>query len=136
MIYSLFMFKTETNTYQGYFPEFKACTFSGETVKEAVENAQDAFIRYAKIQVAQGTMPLVAKDVNNYLGNPDLIAKKGLLLTMDIDPTTYETRAIKFNITMTGTLLKALDDYIDAHPQYKNRSDLLSEITRNVLAKG
>ncbi len=41
-IYPAIFRKTESGTYRGFFPDLEDCTAEGETLEEAVDNANDA----------------------------------------------------------------------------------------------
>lgn len=134
MFYSLFIFKTDSLTFDGYFPDVEGCLFAGRTLEETIENARIAFAQHASVLLEQGASIPVPKDPSDYLDDPALL--EGMLISIDINPITYETKTIKFTLTMTGTLLKAIDNHIKDNPRYKNRSAFLSEIARQAIAKG
>ncbi|MDR0219511.1 MAG: type II toxin-antitoxin system HicB family antitoxin, partial [Enterobacteriaceae bacterium] len=43
-------------------------------------------------------------------------------------------KAVKFNLTMPGNLLTAIDRYIERNGHYKNRSAFLAELARKEIA--
>ncbi|MEI4002250.1 type II toxin-antitoxin system HicB family antitoxin, partial [Klebsiella pneumoniae] len=75
-------------------------------------------------------------DPADYLGDERLTMDNGFLALVEIDPSKYETKAVKFNLTMPGNLLTAIDSYIEKNGRYKNRSAFLSEIARKEIARG
>lgn len=46
------------------------------------------------------------------------------------DPAKSETKAVKFNLTMPGNLLTAIDRFIEQNGRYKNRSAFLADLAR------
>ncbi|WP_204305523.1 type II toxin-antitoxin system HicB family antitoxin, partial [Enterobacter ludwigii] len=51
------------------------------------------------------------------------------------DPSKYETKAVKFNLTMPGNLITAMDRYIEQRG-LKNRSAFLADLARKEIARG
>ena len=75
------------------------------------------------------------RDPGDYLGDERLTADGGFLALVEIDPAKYETKAVKFNLTMPGNLLTAMDRYIEQNGRYKNRSAFLAELARKEIAR-
>lgn len=135
MLYSLFIFKTDQGTFNGYFPDIEKCVFSGDTLEDAVFNAREAFTRHARILVAKEGVLSAPKPPVDYLDNISITQNNGYLTFIEIDPSKYETKAIKFDLVMSGSLLNAMDKYIETNGQYKSRSVFLSELVRKEITK-
>ncbi|HED2047913.1 HicB family protein [Klebsiella oxytoca] len=135
MIYPLFIFKTEEGTFDGYFPDVEGCFFAGDTLESAVRNAEMAFGQHMDVLTEQGGHVPAPNDPAIYLGDLRLSESGGFLAMVDIDPSKYETKAVKFNLTMPGNLITAMDRYIEQRG-LKNRSAFLADLARKEIARG
>ena len=43
--------KNEDGTYNGYFPDLECCTSTGDTLDEAIENANEAAYNWITVEV-------------------------------------------------------------------------------------
>ncbi|ASC12715.1 MULTISPECIES: type II toxin-antitoxin system HicB family antitoxin [Klebsiella/Raoultella group] len=136
MIYPLFIFKADDGTFDGYFPDIEGCMFAGNNLESALRDAESAFGQHMEVLTEQGGHVPAPSDPADYLGDERLTMDNGFLALVEIDPSKYETKAVKFNLTMPGNLLTAIDSYIEKNGRYKNRSAFLSEIARKEIARG
>lgn len=136
MIYPLFIFKADDGTFDGYFPDIEGCMFAGNNLESALRDAESAFGQHMEVLTEQGGHVPAPSDPADYLGDERLTMDNGFLALVEIDPSKYETKAVKFNLTMPGNLLTAIDSYIEKNGRYKNRSAFLSEIARKGIARG
>lgn len=136
MIYPLFIFKADDGTFDGYFPDIEGCMFAGNNLESALRDAESAFGQHMEVLTEQGGHVPAPSDPADYLGDERLTMDNGFLALVEIDPSRYETKAVKFNLTMPGNLLTAIDRYIERNGRYKNRSAFLSEIARKEIARG
>lgn len=135
MIYPLFIFKTDGGTYDGYFPDVEGCFFAGDSFEDAIRDAEKAFAAHMEVLTEQGEHVPAPRDPADYLGDSRLVQDDGFLALVEIDPTKFETKAIKFNLTMPGNLLTAIDRYIEQTGHYKNRSAFLADLARKEIAR-
>ena len=136
MIYPLFIFKADDGTFDGYFPDIEGCMFAGNDLESALRDAETAFGQHMEVLTEQGGQVPAPSDPADYLGDERLTMDNGFLALVEIDPSRYEAKAVKFNLTMPGNLLTAIDSYIEKNGRYKNRSAFLSEIARKEIARG
>lgn len=136
MIYPLFIFKADDGTFDGYFPDIEGCMFAGNNLESALRDAESAFGQHMEVLTEQSGHVPAPSDPADYLGDERLTMDNGFLALVEIDPSKYETKAVKFNLTMPGNLLTAIDSYIEKNGRYKNRSAFLSEIARKEIARG
>ncbi|MBT0721405.1 HicB family protein [Tatumella sp. TA1] len=135
MIYPIFIFKTESGEFDGYFPDVEGCFFSGETFEAAMKDSESAFAQHCGVLVERGEFVPAAADPSSYLGDHRLHEDDGFLAFVNIDPTKYESKAEKFNLTMPRNLISAIDRYIDKSGVYKNRSAFLAELARKEISR-
>lgn len=130
MIYPIFIFST-TEGFDGYFPDLDGCFFAGNTFADISKNAEEAFAVHIEALMDEGfPLPTPPKDPQRYIGDPRLKEEEGILGFVEIDPAKYESKAVKFNLTMSQNLLTAIDKFIATHRGYKNRSQFLAELAR------
>jgi predicted RNase H-like HicB family nuclease len=122
MIYPLFIFKADDGTFDGYFPDIEGCMFAGNDLESALRDAETAFGQHMEVLTEQGGHVPAPSDPADYLGDERLTMDNGFLALVEIDPSRYEAKAVKFNLTMPGNLLTAIDRYIEKNGRYKNRS--------------
>jgi predicted RNase H-like HicB family nuclease len=113
MIYPLFIFKADDGTFDGYFPDIEGCMFAGNNLESALRDAESAFGQHMEVLTEQGGHVPAPSDPADYLGDERLTMDNGFLALVEIDPSKYETKAVKFNLTMPGNLLTAIDSYIE-----------------------
>lgn len=133
MIYPLFIFKTEDG-FDGYFPDIEGCFFAGNSIEEAIKDAESAFAQHMEILTENGSHVPAPRDPAVYISDVRLKEDDGILGLVEIDPAKYESKAIKFNLTMPNNLLTAIDKYIAQSGHYKNRSAFLAELARKEIA--
>ncbi|KER00963.1 type II toxin-antitoxin system HicB family antitoxin [Photorhabdus temperata] len=133
MIYPIFVFKNDSGI-DGYFPDVTGCFFARDTLEEAVRDAESAFGAHMEVLTERGEHVPAPADPTSYLGDERLIQDSGYLAFVEIDPSKYETKAVKFNLAMPGNLITAIDRYIEKNGRYKNRSAFLAELARKEIA--
>ena len=52
-IYPAVFHKAEDGTYQGYFPDLECCYAKGDTLEEAVENANEAATDWISLELSE-----------------------------------------------------------------------------------
>ncbi|ELH4478562.1 type II toxin-antitoxin system HicB family antitoxin [Salmonella enterica] len=134
MLYPVFMFKTNSG-YDGYFPDVEGCFFAGDSLEEAILDAEKSFGQHVEVLTEMGGYVPAPGDHATLHTDDRLTKDGGFLAFVDIDPTRYETKAVKFNLTMPGNLLSAIDNYITTSGRYKNRSSFLAEIARKEISR-
>ena len=70
-VYPAVFHKTETNTYEGFFPDLDDCHAEGETLDEALDNAIEAARDWITLELEEGNiLPSISED-------DDLTLKEG-----------------------------------------------------------
>lgn len=60
-VYPAIFHKTEQGTYHGYFPDLECCEADGETLEDAVDNANAAAADWITLEIEEeGTLPDVS----------------------------------------------------------------------------
>lgn len=74
-IYPAVFHKNEDNTYEAYFPDLECCTAKGETLEDAVENANEAAMDWITLELSEddGELPPVSDEEDLDLKEGDVV---------------------------------------------------------------
>lgn len=74
-IYPAVFHKKEDGTFEGYFPDLECCYAKGDTLDEAVENANDAASDWISLELAEddGELPSVSDVSDLNLNEGDIV---------------------------------------------------------------
>ena len=116
-----------------WVPDMPGCTSMGETVDEALRNAQEALRMWAEDAIADGEALPVPRSFGEIAAGPDVAEelKQGAVLA--IVPLLMETgRPVKANLSLDAWLLAAIDEAAAARGL--TRSAFLSSAAREKIA--
>ncbi len=133
MRYPIYLHQADDGSFSGFVPDVIGCYFAGDTIDDAISDAQNALDTYFEYMSEKGNTPDQAKTVSDHLNNEDCTG--GSWAYVDIDLTKYDGKATKLNITMPQFLLARIDEYVNSHREYHSRSGFLAELARRELAK-
>ena len=133
MRYPIYLHQADDGSFSGFVPDVIGCYFAGDTIDDAISDAQNALDTYFEYMSEKGYTPDQAKTVADHLNNED--CPGGSWAYIDIDLTKYDGKATKLNITMPQFLLARIDEYVNSHREYHSRSGFLAELARRELAK-
>lgn len=73
-IYPAIFRKTESGTYWGFFPDLEDCTAEGETLEEAVDNANDAARDWLTVELEDDCpLPSISDESDMNLQEGDVV---------------------------------------------------------------
>lgn len=73
-IYPAIFRKTESGTYRGFFPDLEDCTAEGETLEEAVDNANDAARDWLTVELEDDCpLPSISDESDMDLQDGDVV---------------------------------------------------------------
>ena len=74
-IYPAVFRKTETGTYHAFFPDLECCEAQGDTLDEAVENANEAAYNWISVELEDefGELPPVTDEADMPLQEEDIV---------------------------------------------------------------
>jgi predicted RNase H-like HicB family nuclease len=116
-----------------WVPDMPGCTSMGETMDDALKNAQEALRMWAEDAIADGEPVPVPRSFEDIAKDPEVAEelKKGAVLA--IAPLLMETgRPVKANLSLDAWLLAAIDDAANARGL--TRSAFLSSAAREKIA--
>ena len=112
-------------------PDIPGCFSAGEDLDDAMAMAREAIEGYLEILAEDCARIPVATPVSAHVSNPEY---EGCIWALvDIDITRYLGKAEKLNITLPGSLLNRIDEYVKHHPEQKSRSGFLASAALKVL---
>ncbi|ETS29659.1 MULTISPECIES: type II toxin-antitoxin system HicB family antitoxin [Photorhabdus] len=133
MRYPIYLHQADDGSFSGFVPDVIGCYFAGDTIDDAISDAQNALDTYFEYMSEKGEAPVQARTVADHLSNEDCTG--GSWAYVDMDLTKYDGKAIKLNITMPQLLLGRIDEYVNSHREYHSRSGFLAELARRELSK-
>lgn len=90
-----------------------------ESVREAIE-------AHIELLVEDGEAVPKSTSVENWLNDPDYYGVIWALV--DVDVTRLMGKSEKINVTLPSLLIRRIDQFVAAHPEYGSRSGFLSQV--------
>ncbi len=130
MKYPVIIHKDENSDYGVTFPDLPGCFSAGETIEEALANAQEAAECHVEGILIDAEPIPVATDIENHKDNQDL--KDGIWALVEVDLSKLSLKSKRVNITMPERLLNSLDYF--AKKRGESRSGLLAQAITEYMA--
>ena len=107
------------------FADIEGCFSAGDTLDEAIENAQEAVEGFFQILVQDGDTLPEFKSIQEHRANPQY---EGFIWSfVSVDATPFLGKSKKNNVTLPELLVKQIDEVSATNPAYKNRSEFLAQ---------
>ena len=130
MKYPVVIHKDENSDYGVTVPDLPGCFSAGETVEEALVNAQEAAECHIEgILIDSGPIP-VATTIEGHKDNPDF--KNGIWAIIEVNLSKLSLKSKRVNITMPERLLNSLDYFAKKHGE--TRSGILAQAVTEYMA--
>lgn len=114
----------DTHAFGVIVPDIPGCFSAGDTLDEAIIRAREAIEFHLDGLSEDGAEIPVASTVAHHQENPDY---RGCVWALvDIDLTRYLGKAEKINITLPGSLIRRIDEFVASHPK-QSRSGFLAQ---------
>jgi predicted RNase H-like HicB family nuclease len=123
MKYPVVIHKDENSDYGITFPDLPGCFSAGETIEEALANAQEAAECHIEGMLLDSEPLPVATTVERHKDNPDF--KDGIWALVEVALSRLSLKSKRVNITMPERLLNSLDYFAKKHGE--TRSGLLTQ---------
>lgn len=83
-IYPAVFHKKENGIYEGYFPDLEDCRCEGDTLDEAVENANEAASTWISVELEDpdGQLPPVSDIADLHLGSEEIVRNISVTIRM------------------------------------------------------
>lgn len=131
MRYPILIHQEGDSAYGVTVPDIAGCFSAGDTLDEAIQNAQEAIVGHLSLLAEDGEIAPVASSFSKHAANPDYV--DGMWALVDVDVTPYLGKSEKVNVTLPAFLIKKIDDAVNAG-KGKNRSAFLAESAIKALA--
>jgi len=107
-------------------PDIPGCFSGGDDYQDAIDSAREAIAAHIELLVEEGDAIPEATKIENYLSDPEYSGVVWALV--DVDITRLMGKSEKINVTLPSLLIHRIDQFLLAHPEYRNRSSFLSHI--------
>lgn len=127
MKYPLIIHKDKDSSFGVTVPDIPGCFSAGDTLEEAMENAEEAIYGHLGILAENGEDIPKGSPIEDHLKK----AKKSgtIIAVVDIDSSKFLGKAKKINITLPEYLINRIDEAVANQEQYKSRSGFLGAAT-------
>jgi predicted RNase H-like HicB family nuclease len=124
MRYPLAIHKDEDSCYGVTIPDIPGCFSAGNTIDEAIENAQEAITDHLEILAEDDIFAPVASKIEDHMGNDEFIGATWFLA--DVDVSAFLGKTEKASVTLPKLLIKKIDQLV-AKGAAKSRSAFLAD---------
>lgn len=107
-------------------PDIPGCTSGGDDFNDAIESVKEAIEAHIELLLEDGESVPDATRIDNYQADPDYAGVVWALV--DVDITRLMGKSEKINVTLPSLLIRRIDQFVSAHPEYGSRSGFLSRV--------
>jgi predicted RNase H-like HicB family nuclease len=107
-----------TTAYGVVVPDLPGCFSAGDTLDEAVANAEEAILLFLEDAIESGKMPPKASSLEALRSRVDFQGWTWALASVDL--SKLSTKAVRVNITVPDRLLSAIDAYAERHGETRS----------------
>lgn len=120
-----------THAYGVVVPDLPGCFSAGDTLDEAIANAEEAMLLYLEDAVDAGHAPPPASTLESLRAR----AKRSgwSLAVVDVDMARLSTKSVRVNITLPDRLLDTIDTFAQKHGE--SRSGFLARAAIEALSR-
>jgi len=116
----------DRHAYGVVVPDVPGCFSAGDTLEEAILNAQEAIEFHISGMVEDGESIPHPTQIEAYKDKEEF---NGFIFSVvDVDLSHLLGKSEKINVTLPSLLLRRIDEFVASHPEYKNRSNFLAKI--------
>ncbi|MBW6511554.1 MAG: type II toxin-antitoxin system HicB family antitoxin [Desulfuromonadaceae bacterium] len=130
MRYPIVIHKDETSDYGVTFPDLPGCFSAGDTIEEAIINAQEAAECHIEGILLDSEPVPVPTDIEKYKENSDY--QDGVWALVDVDLSKLSLKSKRVNVTIPERILNSIDYYAKKHGE--TRSGLLTQAVTEYMA--
>jgi len=121
MLWPVVIHKDEGSAYGVTVPDLPGCFSAGDSIDEAIRNAEEAILCHLEGMLMDGETLPVPQPIEHHSRNPDYAG--GTWALVAVDPAKVEGKAKRVNITIPEKLLEKIDSA--ARSQGESRSGFL-----------
>lgn len=133
--YPAFIEVDKDGSASGWFPDVPGCIFAGETIEEAIIDAQNSIDAHFEALVVNGKDIPSAKSMQEHIVNnvTDFVGGQWALINVNMDK--FDGRSERINITLPHRLLHKIDEVVRSNPEYSSRSGFIAAATRKEILR-
>lgn len=109
-------------------PDVVGCYSAGDTLEEAIDNTRQAVEAHLTLVVEDGGEIPQPSSLENHRNDPDYQEEGIFFAIIDVDLSHLMGKAEKINVTLPSRLIRRIDSFVAANPQYKSRSGFLAKV--------
>lgn len=109
---------TDNTAYGVVVPDLPGCYSAGDTLDEAVANAEEAILLFLEDVIESGKAPPKASSLEDLRSRPDFAGWIWALTHVDL--SKLSSKAVRVNITVPDRLLSAIDGYAEKHGETRS----------------
>jgi len=99
-------------------PDLPGCFSAGDTLDDAVANAEEAILLFLEDAIDEGRVPPKASTLSDLRARPDFNGWTWALANVDL--SKLNTKSVRVNITVPDRLLSAIDAYAERHGETRS----------------
>jgi Uncharacterized conserved protein len=108
----------DTTAYGVVVPDLPGCFSAGDTLDEAVTNAEEAILLFLEDAIEGGKVPPKASTLEDLRDDPEYAGWAWAFTNVDL--SKLSTKAVRVNITVPDRLLSAIDAYAERHGETRS----------------
>ena len=133
MNYSVAVHKSQGSCYGITVPDIAGCFSAGDTLEEALHNAQNAISTHLEYLAEEGVLPPVAKALDDYLIHDDF---KGVIWGyVDVDFSEILGETKKATVTLPTLLIHKIDNLVRCGAIKSRSAFLVESATKNLAGR-
>lgn len=110
-----------------------ACISASDTEQEVMQQAKYCILELLQEVISDGH--LISSLETGFISYSEEYPDYDLWVGLDIDVESLKPKQKRININMYEPLLKRVDDFVQSHQNYKDRSDFLAKAAVNEMAQ-
>lgn len=136
MHYPAFIEIDNDGTASGWFPDIDGCIFAGDSVEDAISDAQSAIDAHFEALTEHDMAIPPAGKMKDHIEKSDSQYANGQWVLIPVNMDKFDGRAERINITLPHRLLHQIDSAVKNNSAYSSRSAFIATATRNELKAG
>lgn len=121
----------DQNAYGVVVPDLPGCFSAGDTLDEAIANAEEAILLYLEDAVDEGRAPPAPSRLETLRASRDYAGWTWAVV--DVDLAKLSNKATRVNITLPDRLLNSIDNYAQKHGE--TRSGFLARAAMEAMSR-
>jgi predicted RNase H-like HicB family nuclease len=132
MKFPIALHRDEGTDYGVIVPDFPGCHSWGETIEDAMANTLEAVELWVEGAIESGQrVDFKPSSIETLRANPDFADATWALV--DVDPSKFDTKAERVNISLPRFVLHRIDEFADKHGE--TRSGFLARVALQSIAE-